>query len=332
MHISNAKEIENTTIEKCEGNDTTANAIRELDQNDRSSSEENVNTSLAPQKRSFIDSELMSMLATKKKNKKHKQTDGKSVSPTSFLMNSGTYTNQAETPVSKSAYIERNDLSFNTSSIRHSILKEHIKNKCIAVNANKMVENQKVIQFLCKNSQLDLIEQPYFGECDFIINHSTCLYKIYANQFLQLRHNGSLYYDKAINDLLTEFQRVIIVVEFPEILQEVDPDLFWKIRFYLLHSRANVFFIHEDRDLFIDWIQYFISKWALSYSDEKEESIANADILLDLGFNILLIRKIFQTYSLQGFFMAVIQEEAQAVKLLTVSQMTRLTKLLTLEW
>ena len=64
----------------------------------------------------------------------------------------------------------------------------------------------------------------------------------------------------------------------------------------------------------------------------KKKNIANADILLDLGFNILLVRKIFQTYSLEEFFMAIIKEESKAVKMLTVSQMTRLKKLLTLEW
>ncbi|QHS73103.1 uncharacterized protein SPAR_G00130 [Saccharomyces paradoxus] len=248
-------------------------------------------------------------------------------------MNSGTYANsQIEKPVSKSVYSGEKDSSFNSSSVRHSILEEDIENKCIAVNENKVIENQKVIQSLCKNSQLDLIEQPYFGECDFIINHSTCLYKIQANRFLQLRNNGPLYYDKAVNDLLTEFQRVIIIVEFSEIIQDVDPDLFWKIRLYLLHSRVDVFFVHENIDLFIDWIKYFIAKWALPYSNEKEENIANAGVLLDLGFNILLVRKIFQTYSLQEFFMAIIREESQAVELLTVSQMTRVKRLLTLEW
>ena len=149
---------------------------------------------------------------------------------------------------------------------------------------------------------------------------------------MQLRNNGSLHYDKAINDLLTEFQRVIIIVEFSEIIQDVDPDLFWKIKLYLLNSRVDVFFIHETTDFFIDWMKYFIAKWAFSYNDEKEKNIANADILLDLGFNILLVRKIFQTYSLEEFFMAIIKEESKAVKMLTVSQMTRLKKLLTLEW
>lgn len=149
---------------------------------------------------------------------------------------------------------------------------------------------------------------------------------------MQLRNNGSLHYDKAINDLLTEFQRVIIIVEFSEIIQDVDPDLFWKIKLYLLNSRVDVFFIHETTDFFIVWMKYFIAKWAFSYNDEKEKNIANADILLDLGFNILLVRKIFQTYSLEEFFMAIIKEESKAVKMLTVSQMTRLKKLLTLEW
>ena len=79
-------------------------------------------------------------------------------------------------------------------------------------------------------------------------------------------------------------------------------------------------------------MKYFIARWAFSYNDEKEKNIANADILLDLGFNILLVRKIFQTYSLEEFFMAIIKEESKAVKMLTVSQMTRLKKLLTLEW
>ncbi|CAI6494512.1 AIS_HP2_G0016920.mRNA.1.CDS.1 [Saccharomyces cerevisiae] len=341
MGSPNEKTVENTTVENAtfeesERNDTTADGIGKLDPNNSIlSSKVDINTSLAPQKRSFIDNELMSILATKKKFKKHREGSGNAtnISSTSYLINSGTYANpQGETSVTNSVYDDNRDFSFNSSSIRHSILEDGIENKCIAVNANKMIENQKVIQSLCKNSQLNLIEQPYIGECDFIINHSTCLYKIQINQFLQLRENGPLYYDKAINDLLTEFHKVIILVEFSEILQDVDPDLFWKVRFYLLHPHIEVFFIHEDANLFIDWMKYFITKWALPYDGEKVENMACIDVLLDLGFNILLVRRIFQTYNLQEFFIAIIQEESQAVELLTISQMTRLKKLLTLEW
>ncbi|CAI4416339.1 CIH_collapsed_G0014830.mRNA.1.CDS.1 [Saccharomyces cerevisiae] len=333
MSMPDVKKTENQSIEESERHDETAIETEEFDENDCLSSKADINTSLAPQKRSFIDNELMSMLVTKKKIKKDKDVSDTGISSTSYLINSGTYANShIEIPTSNSVYNGKEDCSFNKYSVKHSILEEDIENKCIAVNENKVIENQKVIQSLCKNSHLDLIEQPYFGECDFIINHSTCVYKIQASRFMQLRNNGSLHYDKAINDLLTEFQRVIIIVEFSEIIQDVDPDLFWKIKLYLLNSRVDVFFIHETTDFFIDWMKYFIAKWAFSYNDEKEKNIANADILLDLGFNILLVRKIFQTYSLEEFFMAIIKEESKAVKMLTVSQMTRLKKLLTLEW
>ncbi|CAI4062379.1 hypothetical protein SUVZ_07G0110 [Saccharomyces uvarum] len=334
--IPNEKTTEDTSFEESERNDITVNSTFGLEKDDHlSSSKVDINTSLAPQKRSFIDDELISILATKRKFKKHKEHGGSAtnISSTSYLMNSGTYANiPTETSITKSVCNDKRELSFNSSSIIHSIFKDDIKNKCIAVNTNKMMENHKVIQALCQNSQLDLIEQPYFGECDFIIDHSTCLLKIQMNQFLQLKDNGSLYYSKTINDLLTEFHRVIIIVQFPEILQKVDPDLFWKVRFYLLHPRIEAFFTYEDMDVFIDWIKYFITKWAFSYDDGEDRNIANDDVLLDLGFNILLVRKIYRTYSLQEFLMAVIREQSQAVELLTVSQMSRLRKLLTLEW
>ena len=327
---------ENTSFEESERNDVTVNCTLDLKKdNDLSSSKADINTSLAPQKRSFIDNELISILATKRKFKKHKEhgSSARNISSTSYLMNSGTYANTPmETSITKSVCNDKRELSFDSSLIIHSIFKDDIESKYIAVNTNKMMENHKVIQALCQNSQLDLIDQPYFGECDFIIDHSTCLLKIQINRFLQLKDNGSLYYSKTINDLLTEFHRVIIIVEFPEILQKVDPDLFWKVRFYLLHPRIEAFFIYEDMEVLIDWIKYFITKWALSYDDEEDENIANDDILLELGFNILLVRKIYRTYSLQEFFMAVIQEQSQAVELLTGSQMSRLRKLLTLEW
>ncbi|QHS73102.1 Zip2p [Saccharomyces paradoxus] len=70
MRISNEKKIEDFSFEGSERNDVTANETQEFHQNDRLSSEGDINTSLAPQKRSFIDNELMSMLVTKKKKKK----------------------------------------------------------------------------------------------------------------------------------------------------------------------------------------------------------------------------------------------------------------------
>ncbi|CAI6498153.1 BFH_HP2_G0017510.mRNA.1.CDS.1 [Saccharomyces cerevisiae] len=61
------KKTENQSIEESERHDETAIETQEFDENDCLSSKADINTSLGPQKRSFIDNELMSMLVTKKK-------------------------------------------------------------------------------------------------------------------------------------------------------------------------------------------------------------------------------------------------------------------------
>lgn len=66
MSMPDVKKTENQSIEESERHDETAIETEEFDENDCLSSKADINTSLAPQKRSFIDNELMSMLVTKK--------------------------------------------------------------------------------------------------------------------------------------------------------------------------------------------------------------------------------------------------------------------------
>lgn len=296
-----------------------------------------MNTSLIPQKRSFIDDDLKTIVETKKKGFKDTDTSSDTL-PFSIrllrVLNKGMNNEEflrEETPLR-----DKNEFSPSAHTLRVPFLTVDIKNSCrtVIINSNKIGHNLRIIQFLDNATKLQIIEQEMYSNCDFIVNPVTCIIRAQLSKFFQVEKNGSLFYEKLLTDLLSEFKKVIVLVEYPKILEQADKDIFWKFRLFLRNPKFEVYLTSDSHSDIGRWILSL----AFAYGDEYNDGDLNftdeaEEVLLQLNFNIFLLKLLLASYALSEILlMTTSGEKSDFLQLLTPYQLQRLQRLTFLEW
>lgn len=219
-----------------------------------------------PKKRSFLDSELQSIIAKKKSqmkvNKKTSdQTDkiSRDYSTREDITNifqSGIFSNFENTTelrhieqmenVSSQSYFDSS-----ISNLLHGcfpidlIPKFNIKDKLIIFNSNRITNNYKLLQGLInqKIPSCIIIERDFVTNCDIVLNCSTCVICLELAKFFQRRASGDLYYLDILKDCLQEYKRIKIMFDYDPDLIFYDNDIFWKIYLYLPFPCFELFFV-----------------------------------------------------------------------------------------
>lgn len=296
-----------------------------------------MNTSLIPQKRSFIDDDLKTIVETKKKGFKDTDTSSDTL-PFSIrllrVLNKGM--NNEEILREETPLRDINEFSPSTYTLRVPFLTFDIKNSCrtVIVNSNKIGHNLRVIRFLDNAAKLQIIEQEMYSNCDFVVNPVTCIIRTQLSKFFQVEKNGSLFYEKLLTDLLSEFKKVIVLVEYPKILEQADKDIFWKFRLFLRNPKFEVYLTSDSHSDIGKWILSL----AFAYGDEYNDGDLNftdeaEEVLLQLNFNKFLLKLLLASYALSEILlMTTSDEKSELLQFLTPYQLQRLQRLTFLEW
>ena len=299
----------------------------------------NINTSLLPQKRSFIDDELRSILESKKNrqsNKKENQDiQNKNCNRLlTKLLDIGTKENVLLPERRQTEDVESNQEDFNLSLPLKSLINYNITEKCIVLNTNKLSQNHILIQCLRERENVNVIEREFPHDFDFILNESICVIRINLENFFQIRQNGRLHYENLLTDLKLEFKLIIILVEYSEILEQTDKDVFWKIQLFLKCSQYRPILVPNKADRLFKEMTRLISTFSHSYKNvDFTEITVEEKILLSLNLNILLIKSILKRITLPEFLILIqIEDSNEILESLTAMQLNRIKTLLMLSW
>lgn len=298
-----------------------------------------MNTSLLPQKRSFIDDDLKTIVENKKKIIKGTDTADSSTETLPFSirllrgLNRGM--NNEEIGKGKNLLRDKNESSPRIHTPQLPFLTVDIENsrRTVIINSNRIGYNHKIIEFLTNATKLQVNEQEMYSNCDFIVNPVTCIIRAQLNKFFQVEENGILFYEKLLTDLLSEFKKVIIFVEYPTILELADKDIFWKFRLFLRNPQFEVYLTSDSHRDIGKWILAMAFAYGDEYNDE-DLNFADEDeeVLLQLNFNRFLLKLLLGSYTLSEILLMATSDQSELSNLLTPYQLQRLQCLTFLEW
>ena len=329
-----------------------------------------INTSLVPQKRSFLDDELWSIVETKKNQIREmgrlqgesRSSDSRSTlqedyqpvidSLTLHKLNCGFYNTPlplASKPTAGETdrvneggegaenfgeYVPTGD--FEAEGDLLSDFNLDIGRKTIILNAAKLEENHSLLNSLVSDGfGMDILERDLGpnAPCDFIINFCTCLLRVKLSLFQQFSSNGKLYYEEPMLQLLKSFQKVVVLVEHSAIYEDVDPDIFWKLRLFLAYDSIELHFVSSEASLLV-WIKYYTSLFGseVGETELESESISTDDkeVLHAMGFsNPFLLQKLLTEFTLPHLLQLV---QNSTIKYLTPYQHDLLSLLVESNW
>ena len=330
-----------------------------------------INTSLVPQKRSFIDDELWSIVETKKSQIRgmgklqevsnssgSRQTLQGECQPvidslTLHKLSGGLY-NTPLTLTSKETAGEIDRVSGRGGGAEnhdadHGLIDDFkaeedlltdfnldTGRKTIILNVAKLEENHSLLNALVSDSSgLSILERDLGPNtpCDFIINFYICVLRMKLSLFQQITKNGKLYYEESVLQLLRSFQKVVVLVEHSAIHEEVDPDIFWKLRLFLAYDSIELHFVSSEASLLI-WINYYTSLFGCEIDETELESESiptdDKDLLYAMGFsNPFLLQKLLTEFTLPHLLQLA---QNSTIKYLTPYQNDILSQLAESNW
>lgn len=281
--------------------------------------------SMIPQKRSFIDEDLLSILHSKKKNRKFDDTETSRIShgATMFhILNQETnrYQELRSSP----------SLSTLEQPLALEIPYEPVNEpREILLNVSKIKKNLEIIQYLNNETKLRIVEQCLPSECDFVLDSTSCIIILKLDLFFQLQTDSTLFYENTLKSLVTEFKNVVILMKYSEIMDKADIDTFWKIRLYLQPPEFQVFMTQENHEQLAQWVD-MLSEKTPSIDDVQQ---LNSHPLTLLHINKFLVQELLSNYTLEQLLLkATSSHSKELLKWLTSTQLKRIKKLMALGW
>lgn len=283
---------------------------------------EHHNTSMIPQKRSFIDDDLLSILHSRKKSRKYDDDN------TSATFHGATMFRIVDQKINRHQKIRSSPVSTALEPLKTpQILFEPARNpRRILVNATKIKENHRIIQYLSNKTNLQLVEQDLPFKCDFIIDPTSCIFIAQLDLFFQLQADNTMFYEHIFKSLHSEFKTVVILLKYPEILDTADRDVFWKIRLFLQPPDFQLFLTKETPQGIGKWID-------MLSNNPRDDQPPDSHPFLLLHLNKFLVQKLLSRYTLeQILLMSTTEESKELSDLLTGTQLKRIQKLMSLGW
>lgn len=309
---------------------------------ERISGNSTLNTSLVPEVSSFIDDDLKSLLSVKRRKltgRKEKGYADDTEEPfnVSVLRALNERSNNKETRdqinnMKNHAKSPSQELNSNTTAFHIEAL--HSIDKSILINCDRINKNRRVIQSLYHKSGLKLIEQGHLKMCDFVLNPITCVVRLQLGKFFQVKENGALFYEDTLIGLLAEFKRIIILLEYDAIMENVDREVFWKIRHLISGPEFELYLTLNHHESVSRWICSLAQKYSDKYDDEAFEHLDIAEELLaDLELNRFQIKVLLAAHRVSDLFLMVTDRDNEELEnILTPAQTQRINELVHLQW
>lgn len=315
-----------------------------------------INTSLMPQKRSFLDSDLQSLIKRKRTSFEQSKiqhmgsaalTTDSMEEDVSEIFQSGIFEKTTESSFQNSSKKRTGamkmpqeeesglfDFHFNLNS------QLDIKDRLIIFNVNKINKNYKLLQYLINQSGqcCTIIERELITECDLILNSCTCVIRMELGKFFQKDGSNRLHYSDVISSCLAEYKRVKVIIEYKSDTYLYDKDVFWKVFYFLPFPKFELFFVaRDDIPVLAHCMTQLIWKEAtdeFTEEDFMEEDMKSGGILLStLNFNPILVNTLLGSYTLSDLISRVNNGlDPQLVQLMTIPQLNRLKRLNSINW
>lgn len=307
-------------------------------------SRETVNTSLIPQKRSLLDPSILSIIHAKKSKRKSldnasQHKDSKIQDTLSFGINKHLDSSITETSWNSQDHNVAEQFVLTLPKCSFKIVP-----KVVVVNASKLLINHSIIYELRSSHKCEVIERKISLMCDFIISSDCCITRIKLENFQQCDSNGRLYYCESFKQLTKYFKKIIVLVDYGDVTEQTDPDLFWKIGLFLNLHPFQVHLINRTNNtkcrdqLMFSYILKYINKLSPSTQINFSDTIGNSDFefLCKITNNPLLSQDILTQQTLLEFFKNVqlskTYDEFPITKMLTHWQWMSLRNLFAVTW
>lgn len=306
------KSIQHTTEEENE----TPNTVDISLDTDRTS-----NTSLIPQKRSILDLDLVSIIEMKKKSSKiNTEQDMCSISDTfntKSILSIGLYdkinlTNHGSLSEKKSEppYIS------NLTKLIPIEPPYQVGERTIILNSNRLLINYSILQTLIKLG-VNVIEKKINLPCDFILNIDCCIFRTDMDKFQQFRSNGSLYYTNQFKKLMQNFKNIIVIVDYNEISEHTDLNIFWKIPMFLAFKQFQIHYINNstgakpNHERIVSHILHYttLKSQAISEAELETSDHVEREFLLRVIKNPFQVHIILEKYSFLEFINLIIHTD-----------------------
>lgn len=293
-------------------------------------------TSMLPQKRSFLDSGLLSILS--KKRQKHEdftnythlsKSDNavestinedftKLIVPELELLNIGLITEnkpiEPDTRDKSNHSVEENDkLKEKIAILEEDVIISNlvdwsieIQDYLIIANSNQLIKNHQLINKISNvqdtTKRFHIVENPIKQPVDFVLNYQTCLIRIDITKFFQIDKSDNLFYYKLLSKLIPEYKTIVIVLEYRKEFVKVDPDILWKILLFLPEKQFKLVYVEQNNDNLIQIMQCIIHEYGNSQLQETEitDILATVPgkILTQLRLDPLSVCQILKNYTL----------------------------------
>lgn len=319
---------EEITIEKQSSSSMEENDSQEITK---------ISTSLLPHGRSFFDEELRSMLEFKRRRLAGgKENPKPTAQPTSvnMLRILNKVSNNRDTQTEKNLIPAESIPTVNVSlATPFQELDLHNIKKSVLVNLSRLKHNHSIIRYLTHaNNEISLIEQKQSLPYDFVLNPSTCIIRLQLNTFFQMKDSNDLYYVRALTHLLTEFRKVIVLVEYRDMMETADRDVFWKIRLYLNRPEFEVHLTSSNDEAIGNWICMLAKRYSGQYKEFNTSSTSD-EFLLALNLNKFQAQTLLARYSLSTLLHMILDDDtSQLVDTLSPLQVERIKSMMLLEW
>lgn len=296
-----------------------------------------ISTSLLPHGRSFFDEELRSMLEFKRRRLAGgKENPKPTAQPTSvnMLRILNKVSNNRDTQTEKNLIPAESIPTGNVSlATPFQELDLHNIKKSVLVNLSRLKHNHSIIRYLTHaNNEISLIEQKQSLPYDFVLNPSTCIIRLQLNTFFQMKDSNDLYYVRALTHLLTEFRKVIVLVEYRDMMETADRDVFWKIRLYLNRPEFEVHLTSSNDEAIGNWICMLAKRYSGQYKEFNTSSTSD-EFLLALNLNKFQAQTLLARYSLSTLLHMILDDDtSQLVDTLSPLQVERIKSMMLLEW
>lgn len=315
-----------------------------------------INTSVIPQKRSFLECDLQSLIEKKKNGfKQHKiqQKNNQQIhtnileEDVTEIFQSGIFERTEESSLENSSNIisklNETAVGKNTSIFSLSFKLEtnfNIEDKLVIFNVDKIKENYKLLQSLIYHTKpcCTIIERKLFSSCDLILNSCTCLIRIQLEKFFQRDGSNNLHYFDIISTCLAEYKRIKVLVEYKTDTLLYDKDMFWKTLYFLPFPNFELFFVpKDDSSVLLQRVKQLIQKEAQNRFNENdfiEENMKGTELLLSkLKLNPILIKALLAKYTLTTLLSQVSTGmDPHLMQIMTLPQINRLKRLNNINW
>lgn len=296
-----------------------------------------ISTSLLPHGRSFFDEELRSILEVKKRRLAGgKENPKPTAQPTSvnMLRILNKVSNNRDTQTEKNLIPAESIPTVNVPlPTPFQELNLHNIKKSVLVNLSRLKHNHSLIRYLTHaNNEISLIEQKQSQPYDFVLNPSTCIIRLQLNTFFQMKDSNDLYYEQTLTHLLTEFRKVIVLVEYRDMMETADRDVFWKIRLYLNRPEFEVHLTSSNDEAIGNWICMLARRYSGQFR-EFNASSTSEEFLLALNLNKFQVQTLLERYHLSSFLHMILDNDtSQLEDTLSPLQVQRIKSMMLLEW